>query len=97
MCEQDTALRTGSMPSRCRGTVDWVLMKRSILTERRNVLCFFFFFFFCNFGDVSPKAGLALPSTATLQRLHRGVQNPFKSIAIKVPMVLLFSFLLLFL
>lgn len=96
MREQDTALRTGSVSSRCRGTVDLVLMKRSILTERRNVLRFFSSFF-CNFGDMSPKAGLALPSTATLQQLHRGVQNPFKSIAIKVPMVLLFSFLLLFL
>lgn len=65
------------------GTADRVLIKRSIVTERRNVSRFsffflFLFFFFCNFGDASPKAGLALPSTATLQRLHRmEVQNPF--------------------
>lgn len=40
--------QTGRVSSCCRGTVYWVLKKRPIVTERRNVLCFF-----CNLGDAS--------------------------------------------
>lgn len=91
MCtEEDRG--TGSVSSRCRGTVYWVLTRRPDprrATER--------FVFFVTLETRDAEAGLAVPTTATLQRLHREVQNPFKSITIKFPMVLSLSFLLLFL
>ena len=103
MREQETALLAGGVSSRCCGAVG--LGADEAPSSRSNarfsfvifLFVFFFCFFFCNSGDAAPKAGLTLLSTATLQRLHQEVQNPFKSIAIKAPMVLLFSFLLLFL
>lgn len=88
MCTQEDR-GTGSVSPRCRGTVYWVLTRRPDprrATER--------FVFFVTLETRDAEAGLAVPITATLQR---EVQNPFKSITIKFPMVLSLSFLLLFL